>query len=179
MKTVNRWRHKTGAVLLLAGALLLNSCGPKNGKEQQAQEKQEAYYTCPMHHQIHEEKPGYCPICGMKLIKVSSSPKTGPVPLDSALSYLADPVTQTVVGSYKVIQPVRTKSRDTVTVDGYIGFDQRDANVVSTRAAGRIEKMYVRYVNQRVHQGEPLLALYSPELVTAQRNLLQVLQDKD
>ncbi|MDB5112280.1 MAG: efflux transporter periplasmic adaptor subunit, partial [Mucilaginibacter sp.] len=29
-----------------------------------------AYYTCSMHPQVHEEHPGNCPICGMKLIKV-------------------------------------------------------------------------------------------------------------
>jgi membrane fusion protein, copper/silver efflux system len=31
-----------------------------------------AYYTCPMHSQIKEAKPGNCPICGMTLIKKSA-----------------------------------------------------------------------------------------------------------
>jgi FtsP/CotA-like multicopper oxidase with cupredoxin domain len=33
---------------------------------------QQSYYTCVMHPQIHENKPGNCPICGMSLIKVKS-----------------------------------------------------------------------------------------------------------
>ena len=33
---------------------------------------QQSYYTCVMHPQIHENKPGNCPICGMTLIKVKS-----------------------------------------------------------------------------------------------------------
>lgn len=34
-------------------------------------EDPEGYYTCSMHPQVHEHKPGKCPICGMPLIKVS------------------------------------------------------------------------------------------------------------
>ncbi len=34
-------------------------------------EDPEGYYTCPMHPQVHEHKPGKCPICGMELVKVS------------------------------------------------------------------------------------------------------------
>ena len=35
----------------------------------------ETYYTCPMHAQIKEGKPGNCPICGMTLVKKSVAPK--------------------------------------------------------------------------------------------------------
>ena len=34
----------------------------------------ETYYTCPMHAQIKEGKPGNCPICGMTLVKKSVAP---------------------------------------------------------------------------------------------------------
>lgn len=32
-------------------------------------EDPDGYYTCPMHPQVHEHKPGKCPICGMPLVK--------------------------------------------------------------------------------------------------------------
>ncbi len=35
----------------------------------------ETYFTCPMHAQIHEAKPGQCPICGMTLVKKSAEPE--------------------------------------------------------------------------------------------------------
>ena len=35
----------------------------------------ETYYTCPMHAQIKEGKPGNCPICGMTLVKKSVAPE--------------------------------------------------------------------------------------------------------
>ena len=31
------------------------------------------FYTCPMHPQIHEAKPGKCPICGMELVPEKSN----------------------------------------------------------------------------------------------------------
>jgi hypothetical protein len=37
----------------------------------------ETYYTCPMHAQIKEGKPGNCPICGMTLVKKSATPEAG------------------------------------------------------------------------------------------------------
>lgn len=164
-------------MILFSSALLFSGCQSKQTGNQHRETG--FYYTCPMHHQIHEDKPGYCPICGMKLIKVSLSSDEEQTPLDSALSYLTEPVTQTVVGSFKVIEPVTAAPEDTVTADGYIGFDERDVNMVNTRITGRIEKLYVRYTNQHIRKGQPLMVIYSPQLVNAERNLLQAVQDKD
>lgn len=175
MKPPNRW-NLIMVMALLAGVILLDSCQSNQATKQQ---QTGTYYTCPMHHQIHEDKPGNCPICGMKMIKVASSGRTDKMSIDSALSYLTEPVTQTVVGSFKVIEPVKTQQEDTLTADGHIGFDQRNINMVNTRVAGRIENLYVRYANQHIHKGQPLMKIYSPELLSAQRNLLQVMQDKD
>lgn len=164
-------------MILFSSALLFPGCQSTQIKNRHPETS--FYYTCPMHHQIHEDKPGYCPVCGMKLIKVSLSSNDEEASLDSVLSYLTEPVTQTVVGSFKVIEPVTSAPEDTVTSDGYIGFDERDVNVVNSRITGRIEKLYVRYTNQHIRKGQPLMAIYSPQLVSAERNLLQAVQDKD
>lgn len=167
-------------MIFFSSFLLFSGCQSRQAKKQA--DKQSAtsfYYTCSMHPQIHKDKPGNCPICGMKLIKVAPSANTKKMPLDSALSYLTEPVTQTVVGSFKVIEPLKTKPDDTITATGYIGFDERDVNRVNTRVTGRIEKLYVRYTNQRIRKGQPLMEVYSPQLLSAQRDLLQVMQDKD
>ncbi|HVB04272.1 MAG TPA: efflux RND transporter periplasmic adaptor subunit, partial [Chitinophagaceae bacterium] len=161
--------------LLPIAILLLVGC---NSKIKETAARVKTYYTCPMHSQIHEDKPGNCPICGMKLIKIEPEPPTA-IPLDSALTYLEDPVTQTVVGDFKVVSPGKINSGDTITADGYTGFDERELNTVASRVGGRIEKLYVKYANQPIHVGQPLMKLYSPELLNVQRNLLQAVKDKD
>src|ERR1035441_2740738 len=58
-------------LLLLVGsgaALLLTGCGGDQGPAAGAKEEQ--LYTCGMHPQVIEHKPGNCPICGMKLTPV-------------------------------------------------------------------------------------------------------------
>lgn len=163
-------------MILFSSFLLFSGC---RSKQTDKQSKANVYYTCSMHPQIHKDKPGNCPICGMKLIKITPSRHTDKMPLDSSLSYLTEPVTQTVTGSFKVIEPVKKSLSDTITADGTIGFDRRDINRINTRVTGRIEKLYVSYTNQHIHKGQPLMEIYSPELLSVQRNLLQVIEDKD
>ena len=138
----------------------------------------EAYYTCSMHTQVHEDKPGNCPICGMKLVRVSDSGQKA-ASLDASLRYLTEPVTRTVIGTFKVMEPFKGSDGGEIIAEGHIDFDKRDLNLVSTRVAGRIEHLYVQYQGQSIIKGQPLLDIYSPELLSIQENLLQAVRDKD
>jgi Cu(I)/Ag(I) efflux system membrane fusion protein len=177
-KQIVRSMARIAATVLLMAGLMLEGCHSKKGK---APVSATEYYTCPMHPQVHEDKPGNCPICGMKLIKVTASggAEEPHEPLDTALIYLTEPVTRTVAGSFKVFTPVRTVSNDTIQADGAIGFDQRDINTVASLVSGRIVKLYVNYMNQTIRKGQPLMAIYSPELLSTQRDLLQAIHDRD
>ena len=67
-----RWMFRTAfLVLLLAIGTTGLSC--KQGKNappaQPAASQPAVVYTCPMHSQINEAKPGKCPICGMDLVQ--------------------------------------------------------------------------------------------------------------
>ncbi len=62
-------------LLILSLSLLVFSCQKQNGTEVKhdhnpVKNKIEVYYTCSMHPQIREPKPGKCPICHMNLTKV-------------------------------------------------------------------------------------------------------------
>lgn len=63
------------AILVLIGVTVLVSktvFRTKNVQVTQVEETEDkSYYTCPMHPQIHQDHPGECPICHMKLVKVT------------------------------------------------------------------------------------------------------------
>lgn len=66
---------------------------------------------------------------------------------------------------------VRPLSRVIRTV-GMVEFDERRMSYVSPKFAGWVEKLYVDFTGQPVRKGQPLLEVYSPELVAAQEELL-------
>ena len=90
---------------------------------------------------------------------------------------LLKPVNQTVVADVKTITPQRLSESKPSAVSGTVGYNPNYIKSVAARTGGRIERLYVRYNFQPVRQGEKLLELYSPELVTAQNELLFVLRN--
>src|SRR5690554_2492512 len=55
---------------------------------------------------------------------------------------------------------------------GRIAYDMRETTMISSRVAGRIEKLNVKYNYQPIKKGELIMEVYSPDLVAAQRELL-------
>ncbi|WP_276363832.1 efflux RND transporter periplasmic adaptor subunit [Daejeonella sp. H1SJ63] len=74
--------------------------------------------------------------------------------------------------------PVTAIKKDTITVEidamGRVEYDTRMTGSISARISGRIEKLYVRYKYQHIEKGQKIMDVYSPELLTAQQNLLFV-----
>ncbi len=62
----------TAALMAVLGAagLALTGCAGSGQSDQPAQKSQAAVqYTCPMHPEVVQDKPGDCPKCGMKLVE--------------------------------------------------------------------------------------------------------------
>src|SRR5690554_2315260 len=57
-------------------------------------------------------------------------------------------------------------------IQGRIAYDMREKSMISSRVAGRIEKLNIKYNYQPVRKGELIMEIYSPDLVAAQRELL-------
>jgi membrane fusion protein, copper/silver efflux system len=126
-------------------------------------------YTCSMHPQIIREKPGNCPICGMQLVKkdMDAASITG-VQLESLLK----PTDQYVISTIPVTAIIKEQIVAEIDALGRIEYDTRMTGNISARISGRIEKLYVRYKYQYIKKGEKIMDIYSPELLTAQQNLL-------
>ena len=131
-------------------------------------------YTCPMHPQIVQDKPGTCPICGMDLVQKERA--GGEVKITKELSNLLRPTSSAIVSSIRTIVPVKREVTFTTETKGIIAYDTRRATTLPIRYGGRIEKLYVKYNFQPIYKGQKVLEIYSPELVTAQRELLYLLE---
>lgn len=93
----------------------------------------------------------------------------------SDLDAIVLPVNFSVLSSQTAIKPLRSDQEYFMAVSGIIEADERRENNVSSRVAGRIEKLFVRYNYQFVTKGEKIMEVYSPDLNTTQEELLFLL----
>ena len=131
-------------------------------------------YTCPMHPEIIQGKPGTCPICGMDLVKKEKdSKKIETISLETLLK----PTNEYVITSLPVIAPKQSTEPVEIDVPGYTAYNTSSVGTISARISGRIEKLYVKYRYQKISKGQRIMDIYSPELMTAQQNLLLLLKN--
>lgn len=146
------------------------------GHEGHNHESENQIWTCSMHPQIKQDKAGKCPICAMDLIPLTAMQSGGDdidpneIVMTESAAKLA--MIQTVI----VSKGVPEKS---VYLQGKVQADERNITELTARFGGRIEKLFVNFTGQNVQKGEKLATIYSPNLVTAQRELLEAISFKD
>lgn len=154
-----------------------------------AEPKMVTKYTCPMHPQIIEDHPGHCPICGMTLV-----PKLFPVGTKDTAGDSAAQATASTAESAAaiatalpavsvapltlrymnvVLAPVqwRNLTRHIHSV-GLVALDENRLAHVHPRASGWVETLNVRALGDTVHKGQVLLTLYSPDILSAEKDFL-------
>jgi membrane fusion protein, copper/silver efflux system len=161
-------------ILLVSLLISCNSSSPKNQTEHQQVQQEQEVYTCPMHPEIIRDKPGKCPICGMDLVKKGGSLSDVS---DLQIDFLLQPTNEYVLTSVPVTALHTAEEEIEVEALGRVAYDTRQVGIISARISGRIEKLYVRYRYQKVSKGQKLMEIYSPEILTAQQNLLFLLKN--
>ncbi len=148
---------------------------PGKGKEKQEQaivESKTTIWTCAMHPQIRRSAPGKCPICGMDLIPLNQNVAEGDpnaIHLTKEAAELANVLTS-VVTRQKPVKEVR--------LYGKVQADERLLQSQVAQYPGRIDKLLVNFTGETVKKGQVLALIYSPELVTAQQELLEAAKTK-
>ena len=141
--------------------------------DHQTEVAQGTIWTCAMHPQIRMEEPGKCPICGMDLIPLAQSG-------DSSIDPDAIHLTKEAAQLANVLTSVVTKQKPVKEVRLY-GKVQADERLLQSQVAhvpGRIEQLYVNFTGESVEKGQILAQIYSPELITAQQELLEAAKTK-
>ncbi|MBC8436195.1 MAG: efflux RND transporter periplasmic adaptor subunit [Bacteroidetes bacterium] len=135
-----------------------------------------AIWTCSMHPQIRMDQPGLCPICAMDLIQLENTSQdtelygADEIQLSESAIRLAD---------IQTIHVNKTYPDKQVHLLGKVTADERNITELTARFGGRIEKLFVNFTGQEVRKGEKLATIYSPDLVTAQKELLETIDYKE
>ncbi len=124
-------------------------------------------WTCSMHPQIRQSAPGSCPICGMDLILAdvdSNELSATQFTMSKNAMALAD-IRTTIVGSGIL-------GDNSLKLSGTIKENEKAVGSQASYFDGRIEKLYVNFEGEEVRSGQQLATIYSPELVSAQQELI-------
>jgi Cu(I)/Ag(I) efflux system membrane fusion protein len=142
------------------------------------------YYVDPMHPAYRSDRPGVAPDCGMKLEPVYAD--AGPPDL-SARSAPSAPVPgaihippdrQQLIG-VRFATVERGGATRYIRAAGRIGVDETRVSHVHTRVDGWIDSVFVNFTGDAVRKGEPLLTIYSPEMLASQQELLLAARERD
>ena len=163
-----------GLGLLLAGlvlGVLLRGCVSCGGSAA-AEADDSGTWTCSMDPQVKQPQPGKCPICGMDLIKVRNG-ETPVSDIDPNAVMLSDEAMALANVETEIVgAPSGNKE---IRLFGKIEPDQRLQQSQSAYVAGRIEQLNINAVGDAVAKGQTLAVIYSPELYTAEQELVSAL----
>ncbi|WP_430965870.1 efflux RND transporter periplasmic adaptor subunit [Spongiimicrobium sp. 2-473A-2-J] len=162
---------------LLAGYLIFGDTSDGASAEEHDHGQEMAsgqMWTCSMHPQIMQPEPGDCPICAMDLIPAASSDdglaKDQFKMTENAMA-LAD-IQTTVVGSGSV-------GSNSLKLSGKIAENVDEMATQPAHFNGRIDKLFIKTLGEKVHMGQAIAQIYSPELVAAQQELITAYRLKD
>ena len=165
------------AILLVAVGILLFAAGyflhgfwsgPQDAAVQQAEAQTE--WTCSMHPQIREDKPGKCRLCDMDLIPLVPDADGGGA---RVITFSPEAIKLMEIQTSAVERKALSHQ---VRLVGKIALDETRTKAITAWVPGRIERLFVDYTGIEVRAGDHMVELYSPELITAQAEFLQSIQ---
>lgn len=226
-------------IALVAGALAGGYGIYTFGVPHVHEDEQGELYTCGMHPWIISDKPGDCPVCGMKLTRLEKG--AAPVKADTPKAAREDDFFTEIGGEATAAKPAgkgrilfyrnpmnpeitsKVPAKDEMGMDyvpvyaedgqgaetvgdrapvrmdedtirrtgvataravtetmkltartvGRVVPDETAVRVVAPKVGGYVERLFVNYTGQKVRKGEPLLSVYSPELLSTQEEYLR------
>jgi len=219
--------------ILLVGIMAVG-CGRATGGGKTASGERQLYH-CPMHPSYVADRPGDCPICGMKLVPIeskgaaakapavpsaardtsggSAGPRrilyyrnpmdpsvTSPVPMKDEMGMAYVPVHSDEVSAGSGVEghasvevspdelrlaglqtsvARRGTLARTIRTVGEVKVDETRVSQVHTKVSGWVERLFVNVTGQAVRKGQPLLSIYSPELLATQEEFLRARESAD
>ncbi len=157
---------------LLRGCLFPRAPGPHEAHDH-ADDAGPEVWTCSMHPQIQLPGFGKCPICFMDLIPLDADADEGGEREISVSPYAAK------LMELETAEVIRQFATAEIRMVGKIDYDETRVSTISAWIPGRLDRLFVDYTGIPVQKGDHLAELYSPELLTAQEELIQAVQTQE
>ena len=132
------------------------------------------YYQDPHDLTYHADTPGLNPKTGNTLEPVYGEATPTAAPGSIKIS----PERQQLIGVKFATVELSGQARSIRSV-GKVTFDETRVSHVHTRIDGWIEKVFIDFTGDFVTQGEPMLTIYSPEMLASQQELLLAARARD
>ncbi|WP_338358449.1 efflux RND transporter periplasmic adaptor subunit [Yeosuana marina] len=149
----------------------------KEGEHEYVQDPVTKLWTCSMHPQIRMEKPGKCPICGMTLIPLDTSSDNSSENIAANEIVMNEESYQ--LANIQTTLVERSKANKEIRLLGRVQPDERRLYSQVSHIPGRIERLYLNFTGEKVSQGQRMVRLYSPDLITAQKELFEAIKSRD
>jgi len=145
-----------------------------DGHNHETSQNENQMWTCSMHPQIMQPEAGDCPICGMDLIPAETS-EDGLAANEFKMSENA-----LALANIETTIVSRNSGESTsINLSGKIKANEKKEAIQTAHFGGRIEKLFINTTGEKVYKGQQLALVYSPALVTAQKELLTALEVKN
>ena len=164
------------AIGLLIGWLVFGSSS-KDETRDHSTETIEEHWTCSMHPQIDLPEFGSCPICGMDLILRSDDNEelaNNSFKMSKNAMALAN-IETVIIGESKS----ESVANNVLQLSGKITANENASAMQTAHFGGRIERLYFKSEGEFVKKGALLATIYSPDLVTAQNELIEAMDVKE
>src|SRR5512143_3420468 len=160
------------ALLLSARALAqhVHAPGAPQPTSAPAGERKILYWYDPMHPQYRSDKPGTAPGCGMEMVPMYADDAAAQQNVPAGTVQIS-PEKQQLTGIRTARVERRTLTQDIRTV-GIVQADETRVRKVHTKFPGWVDKLFIDFTGQPVRAGDPIIAIYSPDLVSTQTEYL-------
>ena len=175
----NKWVAMIGVLIIgiIIGKIISPTSNTKvvdeNSHQHDGESIKQIIWTCAMHPQIRMNKPGKCPICSMELIPVDDHQQGEADPNEVSMTSEA-----MALAEIHIMKVEKSKPEKEIRLLGKIRPDERLLRTQVAHLPGRIEKLYVNFTGKNVLKGQKIAQIYSPELVTAQKELFESIKSK-
>lgn len=130
--------------------------------------KKVKWWICSMHPQVKLKKPGICPLCPMELIPLVETAGGSGHPRELVMSPAA-----VALAEIETTLVRRQFVTNTIRMFGKVDYDETKLAYITAWVPGRLDRMFIDYTGVTVRKGDHLVEMYSPDLVVAQRELIQ------